>query len=108
MLGEDHFKEVLDLLWSARSNYTNLGYALGLPVGTMAAIPQSNFYNVDRCFEAVLREVLIRGVTQEELACGLESKTLNYGQLAVIVRNHKFKTSELLLNTNVWVEEKEI
>ena len=95
MLSEEHHGEVRELLWSTRSQYNNLGYALNIPAGTMSTIPKENFYQVEACYNAVLIEVLKRGVTQEQLAEALESRQLKYEQLAQIVRNHTFKTCKL-------------
>ena len=95
MLVEEHFKEVRDLLWSTRSQYNNLGYALNIPAGTMTTIQRSNFYQVEACYDAVLLEVLKRGVTQEKLAEALESRQLKYEQLAQKVRDHTFQSCKL-------------
>ena len=102
MLGEEHHGEVRELLWSTRSQYNNLGYALNIPAGTMTTIPKENFYQVEACYNAVLLVVLRRGVTQEKLAEALESRQLKYEQLAQKVRDHTFKTSELFLTISLW------
>ena len=102
MLGEEHHGEVRELLWSTRSQYNNLGYALGIPADTMTTIPRENFYRAEDCYDAVLREVLKCGVTQEKLAEALESRQLKYEQLAQRVRDHTFETCELFLAFSPW------
>lgn len=90
MLGIDHFLDVQQLIWDVRSNYKHLAYALGLLPGDVTAITHTYHYMTDDCFDAVLTKVLNEGVTQEELAKALESKTLRYGQLAQKVRAATF------------------
>ena len=88
--GMDHFSEVLDLIWDARSSYQGLGYGLGLSPATINAIKQSNFHNTENCFDKILEEALKNGLSRNKLAKVLESKTMGYGQLAKKVRAANF------------------
>lgn len=95
MLGNEHFLEVQQLIWNARASYENLGIALGLVYVDIVDIKQTHHYNTENCFNAVLVEVLNQGVTQEDLANALESKTVHEGQLAKKVRATTFSSSKL-------------
>ena len=92
MLVEAHFREVQHLIWEIRPNYQNFAYVLGLTPGHVAAIRQTHHSVTDDCFNAVLTEILKRGVTQEKLAEALESKELGYVQLAQKVRAATFSS----------------
>ena len=86
----DHFQQVRELIWDVRAHYTYLGFALGLSPSDLSTIEKSNFFDVGKCFDAVLCQVLMDDLTQEGLARALESKTIKYGQLAKKVRAAKF------------------
>ena len=90
MLDIKHFFVVRDLIWGARSSYRNLGFALGVTPDVVTTIIQTNLHDVERCFDAVLTEVLNKGVMQEDLAIALESQVVRHGQLAQKVREATF------------------
>ena len=90
MLVIDHFSELYQLLWNVRSKYESFGCALDLLPDDVSAIKQTHQSDTDRCFNAVLTEVLNQGVTQENLAKALESGPLGYVQLAKELRNTIF------------------
>ena len=92
VLGSSNFGEVRDLIWEVRSSYRLFGIALGLLPGDINPIVQSNHYDTVNCFDGVLDEILRRGVTKDELANALESKTLRFGQLAEKVRAMTFSS----------------
>ena len=92
MLGSNNFKEVRELIWEVRSNYKNLGIALGLLPSDINTIVQSSHYDTVSCFDGVLDEILRRGVTKEDLAKALDSQTLRYGQLAQKVQGKTFSS----------------
>ena len=72
------------------SIYQNLGYGLSLSPATVNTIKQSNQLDVEKCFDAILEEVLKKGLSRNKLAEVLEGKTLGYGQLAQKVREANF------------------
>ena len=86
MLDGSHLQELQRLLWEVRGQYQNFGIALGLLPGDITAIMSGVQHDAGVCLNAILQEVLKRGVTQEQLATALESCTLGYGQLAKKVR----------------------
>ena len=93
--GSEHFTQVQELIWNARSSYPNLAYALGLDFTTVSGIQQSNHHNTDACFNTVLQLVLQNGLSRNKLANALDAKTVRHGQLARKVRTTNF-TCELL------------
>ena len=80
------------MIWEVRSSYRLFGIALGLLPGDINPIVQSNHYDTVNCFDGVLDEILRRGVTKDELANALESKTLRFGQLAEKIRTTTFSS----------------
>ena len=94
MLVGTHFHEIQNLIWEIRSEYQNFGYALGLSSGDVAAIRETHHSNADDCFNAVLKEILKQGVTQEKLAEALESRMLGRVQLAKKVRAAIFSSGK--------------
>ena len=53
-LAEDDIHEVYCELWTIKANYYQLGMALGLPVGELQTIRQSNLQNIAQAFTEVL------------------------------------------------------
>ena len=89
-LGMDHFSKVRVIIWDARSSYQNLAYGLGLSPASVNTIKQSNHYDMEKCFDGILEEVLKNGLSRNKLAEVLESRQLDYGLLANKVRVAKF------------------
>ena len=89
MLGSKQFTAVHALIWGARGSYWNLAYALDVAYD-VSSITQTNREDVEKCFDAVLNEILKKGVMQEDLAKALESETVGHKQLAQSVREKTF------------------
>ena len=94
MLGIKHFNVVRALLWDARNDYRDLAASLDVDPVFVSATTQTNREDVVKCFDAVLMEVLKKGVMQEDLAIALESKMVGHGQLAQSVREATFSPSK--------------
>ena len=88
--GMEHFSEVRDLIWDARSSYQNLGYGLSLSPPSVNTIKQSNHFDVEKCFDGILEEVLKNGLSRNKLAEVLESRQLGHTVLAKKVREANF------------------
>ena len=94
ILVTEHFRELQLLLWDACSEYENFGHALNLSPTDVTAIKKTHQLDTNECFNAVLTEVLKRGVTQEDLVKVLKSTTLQYVQLAEKLQNKTFYSSK--------------
>ena len=90
MLCIEQFNALRRLIWGARGSYRNLAFALGVTPDVVSSIVQTNREDVEKCFDAVLTEVLNKGVMQEDLAIALESEMVHHGQLAKRVREKTF------------------
>ena len=83
---DNHLVLLQDVLWSARSKYSNLGLELGVKADTISAIERSNQYKVDECFKAVLQEALRSvPITKQKLVDALKSRPVGFGMLATEV-----------------------
>ena len=91
-----HFGTVQALIWDARNDFQNIGYALGLDPPTVKEIENDNCDTGDR-FVAILQLAFQNGLTRNQLADALDSPTVHHGHLAKKVRSAKF-TGELFFN----------
>ena len=85
LLTVDDLAAVQRAVWEARSKWYNIGLELGLTVGTLDAIKQSNHYDIDGCFTEILKQWLRNfklEPTLNSLADALKSPTVGLAQLA--------------------------
>ena len=85
----EHFEKVRELIWGARTDFQNIGYALGLDPATVKEIKDDNRDTGDR-FVAVLTLAFQKGLTRSKLADALDSTTVHHGRLAKKVRSANF------------------
>ena len=83
--------DVQAAVWDARSEYYNIGIALGVPAGDLDAFKRNGARD-DDCFVDVLKHCLRQpeGLSQKKLADALASKPVAFGGLAEEIRNKKF------------------
>ena len=93
MLRIEQFHALRALIWKARDRYRDLAFALGVTPDVVLSIVQTNREDVEKCFDAVLTEVLNEGVLQEDLAQALESEMVRHDHLAQSVREATFTPS---------------
>ena len=103
VLRSEHFIQVREFLWNARSNYQNLGYCLGVSPESVRAVQESNHYIVDKCFDEILKELLKPGLSRNRLAEALASGTMRYGHLAQRVRIANF-VCKFLYDNATWFQ----
>ena len=91
----DHLAQLQEVIWPARSKYSNLGLQMGVKSDTIDAIERSNNYKVDECFKTVLQEALRSEVplTKCNLVNALRSPTVGFGILATEVSQINFGKS---------------
>ena len=92
----DHFPQVLDAIWEARSKYSNLGISLGVSLESIEAIKMSCHHQVGECFKEVLKECLQNGISKKDLSDALKSRTVGFGILADAVLAIKLVTKRTL------------
>ena len=90
MFTSKQFNCLRELIWDARNDYRSLAFALGVTHDVVVSMEKNNQNDVERCFDAVLDEVLKKGVTQEDLAKALESKMVRRPLLAQGVHEATF------------------
>ena len=89
-----HLRQVLGLVWDARTEYYNIGLALDLPPGDIDAIVSGNSYKPDPIFTEMIKECLRRGlVTQEKLAKAVSSPQVCFTYLSDCILAEKFTTA---------------
>ena len=94
-LSPNHLWQVLDLVWGARSKYSNIGLALDLPPDDIDAIVSGNSYKPDPIFTEMIKECLRRGlITQKKLAEAVSSPQVNFAYLSDRILAEKFTASQ--------------
>ena len=94
---DKHFRMVQELIWHARTDFQNIGYALGLDPATVKEIKDDHRDTGDR-FVAVLQLAFQRGLTRNQLADALDSQTVRQRQLARKLRNANFTCKLFFVN----------
>ena len=72
-------------VWEGRARWYNIGLELGLSPGTLDAIQETNHYNTDHCFTAILKQWLSRPELHpslRNLARALKAAPVGLEQLA--------------------------
>ena len=72
-------------MWEGRAKWYNLGLELGIPLGTLDAIQQTNHHVADDCFRATLVEWLGSSELRpswSSLARSLRAAPVGLGELA--------------------------
>ena len=86
-----HLRQVLGLVWDARTQYYNIGLALDLPPDDIDAIVSGNSYKPNPIFMEMIKECLRRGlVTQEKLAKAVSSPQVCFTYLSDCILAEKF------------------
>ena len=90
-----HLRQVLGLVWDARTQYYNIGLALDLPPGDIDAIVSGNSHIMPNpIFTEMINECLRRGlVTQEKLAKAVSSPQVCFAYLSDCILAEKFTTA---------------
>ena len=81
----DNLALVQRALWEGRAKWYNIGLELGLTVGTLDAIQETNHHHTDHCFRDTLKEWLSRGdlhPSWSSLATALRAQPVGLGHLA--------------------------
>ena len=89
----DHFQQVLNVAWPARTKYSSLGIELGLAADFIDSIEATNRYRVDESFIEMIKACLRqRLLTQKKLADALSTNSVGFGYLSEEVLAVKFTT----------------
>ena len=87
----DHFQQVLNVAWPARTEYSNISIELGLAADFTDAIEKSHSYRVDKCFTEMIKACLRQGLlTPEKLANALSANSVGFGYLSEEILAMKF------------------
>ena len=89
----DHFQQVLNVAWPARTKYSSLGIELGLAADDIESIEKSKQFLVDESFTDMIKACLRQGLlTQKKLADALSTNPVGLGYLSEEVLAVKFTT----------------
>ena len=90
-LSPNHFQQILNLVWDARSEYYNIGLGLDLPSGTIDMIEKSNSYKPSPIFTEIIKECLRRGlITQEKFSKAVSSQQVGFAYMSDDILAEKF------------------
>ena len=87
----DNLASVQRAVWEGRAKWYSIGLELGLKAGTLDAIQQTNHYDVNHCFTAMLKKWLRRPKLNPSWSClarSLRESSVGLGHLAEQLLNH--------------------